>query len=66
MTKQDSSENQAKLVYLAIGSNLGNKKHNLDKAKLELKSYNIKILDVQTILGLSRGQIHLNQTLLIL
>ena len=44
MTKQDSSENQAKLVYLAIGSNLGNKKHNIDKAKLELKTYNIKIL----------------------
>ena len=44
MTKQDSSENQAKLVYLAIGSNLGNKIQNIDKAKLELKTHNVKIL----------------------
>ena len=44
MTKPDSSENQAKLVYLAIGSNLGNKIQNIDKAKLELKTHNIKIL----------------------
>jgi len=44
VTKQDSSENQAKLVYLAIGSNLGNKIQNIDKAKLELKTHNVKIL----------------------
>ena len=44
MTKQDSSENQVKLVYIAIGSNLGNKIQNIQKAKLELKTNNIKIL----------------------
>jgi len=43
--KQDLSENQAKLVYLAIGSNLGNKIQNVDKAKLEIKTHNIKILE---------------------
>ena len=58
MTKQDSSENQAKLVYLAIGSNLGNKKHNIDKAKLELKTYNIKLYP--------EYRIHENSTVLLL
>ena len=42
MIKQDLSENQAKLVYLAIGSNLGNKIQNIDKAKLELKTIILK------------------------
>ncbi len=31
MKKQDISENQVNLVYLALGSNLGNKKTNLNK-----------------------------------
>ena len=44
MTKQDTSENQVKFVYLAIGSNLGNKKFNIEKAKYELSQKNIKIL----------------------
>jgi len=42
--KPDILENQVKLSYLAIGSNLGNKFHNLEKAKLELERYNVKIL----------------------
>ena len=42
--KQDTSENQAKLVYLAVGSNLGNKIINIEIAKLELERYKIKIL----------------------
>jgi 2-amino-4-hydroxy-6-hydroxymethyldihydropteridine diphosphokinase len=42
--KQDTSENQAKLVYLAVGSNLGNKINNIEIAKLELERYKIKIL----------------------
>ena len=42
--KQDTSENQAKIVFLAIGSNLGNKINNIDTAKFELEKNNIKIL----------------------
>jgi len=42
--KQDTSENQAKLAYLAIGSNLGNKVNNIELAKLELENKKIKIL----------------------
>ena len=34
MIKQDTSENLAKIVYLGIGSNLGNKKLNIEKARL--------------------------------
>ena len=44
MKKQGILENQVKLSYLALGSNLGNKFHNLGKAKFELEKYNIKIL----------------------
>ena len=44
MIKQDTSENQAKSVYLGIGSNLGNKKDNIEKAKSILIQKNIKIL----------------------
>ena len=44
MKKQDTSENLAKLAYLAIGSNLGNKTNNIELAKLELEKYNIIIL----------------------
>ena len=44
MKKQDISENLAKSVYLAIGSNLGNKINNIELAKLELEKYRIKIL----------------------
>jgi len=42
--KQDLLENQAKLSYLAVGSNLGNKKENIEKAKFELLHNNIKIV----------------------
>jgi 2-amino-4-hydroxy-6-hydroxymethyldihydropteridine diphosphokinase len=42
--KQDISENLAKLVYLAIGSNLGNKIRNIEITKFELERYKIKIL----------------------
>ena len=44
MKKQDISENLANLVYLAIGSNLGNKINNIEIAKFELEKYKIKIL----------------------
>ena len=36
-------ENQAKFVYLGIGSNLGNKKDNIEKAKFELIQNDILI-----------------------
>ena len=37
-------EKQAKIVFLAIGSNLGNKKKNIKLAKSKLKKNNIKII----------------------
>jgi len=42
--KQDILENQAKSIYLAIGSNLGNRFKNIEKAKFKLSQNNIKIL----------------------
>ena len=44
MKKLGTSENLANIVYLAIGSNLGNKIYNIELAKLELENYKIKIL----------------------
>ena len=44
MKKQDTSENLANQVYLAIGSNLGNRINNIEIAKFELEKYKIKIL----------------------
>ena len=44
MIKQDISENQVKFIYLGIGSNLGNKRNNIEKAKFKLAQNNIKIL----------------------
>ena len=43
MIKQDILENRAKFVYLGIGSNLGNKKLNIEKAKFQIEKNNIKI-----------------------
>ena len=39
------SENPVKPIYLGIGSNLGNKKRNIEKTKLHLLKNNIKILE---------------------
>ena len=44
MIKQDLLENQAKFSYLAIGSNLGNKIENIERAKFELQNSSIKII----------------------
>ena len=44
MRKQGILENQAKTVYLGIGSNLGNKQHNIEIAKFKLQSYKIEII----------------------
>ena len=43
MIKPDISENQANLIYLGIGSNLGNRKNYIEKAKFKLLQENIKI-----------------------
>jgi len=42
--KLDILENQAKVIYLGLGSNLGNKKKNLEKAKFLLNLNGIKII----------------------
>ncbi len=44
MKKQDTLENQVKIVYLALGSNLGSKIMNIEKAKLLLLKNNIQII----------------------
>ena len=44
MIKQDILENQVRSIYLGIGSNLGNKKKNIEKAKFSLLENNIEIL----------------------
>ena len=43
MIKQDTLENRAKFVYLGIGSNLGNKKNNIEKVKFQIERNGIKI-----------------------
>jgi len=42
--KQDILENQAKTIFLGIGSNLGNRKKNIEKAKFLLNQNNIEII----------------------
>ena len=44
MIRQGISENQANLVYIGIGSNLGNKIKNIEKAKFFLNRNGIKII----------------------
>ena len=44
MIKQDISENRAKFIYLGIGSNLGKRKYNIEKAKFRLIQNKIKII----------------------
>ena len=48
MIKQDISEKQVKHIYLALGSNLGNKKRNIERAKSKLIENNIKILSLSS------------------
>ena len=38
------SEKQAKIIYLSLGSNLGNRKRNIEKTKFKLQSKGIKII----------------------
>ena len=46
MKNQDISEDPARVVYLGIGSNLGIRKKNIEKAKFLLKKNNIKFISV--------------------
>ena len=46
MIKLDTSENQVKTVYLGIGSNLGSKITNIEKAKSFLLENNINLISV--------------------
>ena len=46
MKNQDTSEDLAKIVYLGIGSNLGFRRENIEKAKFQLKENNIKFISV--------------------
>ena len=46
MKKQDISENQAKNVFLGIGSNLGNRIINIEKAKLLLLDSGINFISI--------------------
>ena len=53
MIKQDTLEKRAKTAFLAIGSNLGNKKLNIELAKFKLQNNSITIVksssDYETI-----------------
>ena len=44
MIKQDTLENPAKSIYLGVGSNLGDKKKNIELTKFRLIENNIRIL----------------------
>ena len=46
--KQDILENLVKPIYLGIGSNLGNRKNNIEKAKSILIKENIKIINTSS------------------
>ena len=48
MIKLDTLESQVNTIYLAIGSNLGNKKKNIEKAKFELIQNNIKLFQISS------------------
>ena len=45
---QDILENQAKIVFLGIGSNLGLRKTNIEKAKFLLAEHNLDVLSVSS------------------
>ena len=48
MKRQDTSENRAKIVFLGIGSNLGIRKINIEKAKSLLVENNLEFLSVSS------------------
>ena len=46
--RQDILENQAKIVYLGIGSNLGDRKKNIEIAKSYLSTNNLDFLSISS------------------
>ena len=48
MKKRDILENRAKIVFLGIGSNLGLRKINIEKAKSLLMEYNLDFLSISS------------------
>ena len=48
MKRQDILENQAKIVYLGIGSNLGDRKKNIEIAKSHLSEHNLNFLSISS------------------
>ena len=48
MINQGILENQVKYSYISIGSNLGNRKKNIEKAKFLLAQYNLDFLSVSS------------------
>ena len=48
MIKQDILENQVRIAYLGIGSNLGNRIKNIEVSKFKLQLSNIKILKISS------------------
>ena len=48
MIKLDTLEKRVKVVYLGIGSNLGNKIHNIEKAKALLLENNISFISISS------------------
>ena len=46
--KQDISENLAKNVFLGIGSNIGNRKKNIEKAKYYLSRHNLYFISISS------------------
>ena len=44
MTNQDISEKLANIAFLSVGSNLGNRKKNINLTKYKLEKKNIKII----------------------
>tara|TARA_B100001175_G_scaffold296090_1_gene284723 strand:+ start:844 stop:1371 length:528 start_codon:yes stop_codon:yes gene_type:complete len=49
VTKQDILENQVNTAFLGIGSNIGNKKRNIEKTKFLLHQNSIKIIKSSNI-----------------
>ena len=48
MINQDTLESRANLIYIALGSNLGNKRNNIEKAKFKMIKENINILQTSS------------------
>ena len=48
MKKQDTSENLAKNVFLGIGSNIGNRKKNIEKAKYYLSRQDLRFISISS------------------